>query len=310
MKAFAVHRIVPALAVAAALAACNSDSGESTSDTSSAFASNSTSTTTPACTPARPAEADAAPLTLSFGGLERSYSLALPPDYDGQSAYPLVFSLHGFGSNKETMEASTSLARVGSERGFVVVTPDSVPPQWNIFDSADQADDFGFIHALVDDLVLRLCIDPDRVFAAGHSNGAAFAAFLVCRPPFAFAAVAMVSATTPSVCPTGVNPATVAFAGTADSLVPYAGGAVGGGPVEIPPALETIASYATRNGCDPTPTRDTPAEGAERLSYTGCDEGRDVVFYTIIDGDHAWPSTDEFSATERILDFFDTHPPR
>ena len=284
-------------------AACSGDDGDA------ATAATSDATTIPAdCTPSR--EATDGDLTLSYGREERTYSLALPAGYDGGTALPLVFSLHGFASDKETMEAGTGLARAGAARGYIVATPDATGPvrQFNYFRAPDQADDFGFVHALLAELSDRLCVDEDRVFAAGHSAGSAFAAFLVCQEPYVFAAIAMVSATTPSGCPDGVTPAIVAVAGTADPQVPYAGGSVGGSAVGIPPAIETIEAYATRHACASGPASDQPATNVERITYSECADGRTVVLYTVVGGGHEWAAGPEFSATDAILDFFDGPP--
>ncbi len=201
--------------------------------------------------------------------------LALPRGYTGAKRVPLVFDFHGFVGNKEQQEANTGLAREGSARGFVVVTPDSLgnPMQWNEFAAPTDADDFGFVGALLTDLEHRLCIDATRVFAAGHSNGAAFSGFLVCKPPYRFAAVAMVSATTPTSCPEGVSPSALAIAGTADPQVPYAGGQVGDSPVHIPAATTTITAYATQYGCRQPGEQGTVAPGVTSLSFRGCQDG-------------------------------------
>ena len=114
-----------------------------------------------------------------------------------------------------TFEAQTRLAAAGTARGDVVVTPQALgnPTRWNFDRSPSGPDDFGFVHALVTDLEHRLCIDPDRVYTAGHSNGAAFAGLLACRAPYDFAALASVSATVPSTCPSGVVPSMLTIHG-------------------------------------------------------------------------------------------------
>jgi polyhydroxybutyrate depolymerase len=128
--------------------------------------------------------------------------------------------------------AVSQLGTKAPTRGYIAVVPDSLgnPRQWNFGGDPHQADDFGFIDALITDLTKRLCVDADRIYAAGHSNGSAFTGFLQCKPPFRFAAVAMVSAFIPSTCPAGkAAPSVMAVQGTADPGVPYDGGPVAGG---------------------------------------------------------------------------------
>jgi polyhydroxybutyrate depolymerase len=272
------------------------------------------------CDPARPASSAGGPQTFSFGGEERTYLLALPDDYgDGSTAHPLVFSFHGFGSNKEGQDAYAAMAAEGTARGYIVVTPDAsgAPRNWNYFADPSRADDFGFIDALVIDFGERLCIDADRVYAAGHSAGSAFTGFLQCRAPYRFAAVAMVAAFIPTTCPVDrATPSVIVFHGTADPAVPYAGGSVGGGPVGIPSVRETLAQYADAYACDGPATEDEPAAGVERDALTGCAGGAEVVLYTIVGGTHDWPGNaihgeatggQAFPASDTILDFFDAH---
>jgi polyhydroxybutyrate depolymerase len=295
------------------LVACSSDSRRP------AIASDaSTSSAAPQCTPARYQEVGVSQ-TFPFGGEQRTYLLHVPATYDGRTPAPLVFDFHGFASNGPAEETNTALGLKGAARGYVVVTPTSDPPEWNAFGAADRADDFGFVRALLSDLQTRLCIDTSRVYAAGHSNGSAFVGFLACKPPLLFAAIAMVSATIPSLCPDDTGPSVLVMAGTADPQVPYSGGTVGGSTIQIPAVVDTMRGYADHYRCDPQPSQDAPADGVQRTRFQRCVHGVDVVLDTIVGGTHYWPggpsarndpsdsqAGHDFDATSAILDFFDT----
>ncbi|MCL9761773.1 hypothetical protein [Frankia sp. AiPa1] len=213
------------------------------------------------------------------------------------------------------------MAATGSGRGYMVVTPDALgtPSRWNTPGDPAAADDFGFVDALLTDLAGRYCLDATRIYATGHSNGAEFAAALVCRSG-RFAAVAMVSSTSAVTCPDGRTPATMAVHGTADPSVPYAGGRVVGAPAPVPAAQVVIRGYANRYGCDPLPVSSTPVPGVVTLRYGGCVGGGEVVLDTVVGGTHLWPASPEarrdpttsaagktFDATAAILDFFAAH---
>jgi polyhydroxybutyrate depolymerase len=310
------------LVAALALAACSSGSGTGAGNAGEAdgAGTDDAAVAPAACDPPRPAVASDAPQSLRFGDQTRAYLLALPDEYDGTSAYPLVFSFHGFAGSKEGQNANAAIAEMGTARGYIVVTPDALgePRDWNYFSNPARADDFGFVDALVVDLGERLCIDADRVYAAGHSAGSAFAGFLQCKPPYRFAAVAMVAAFIPTTCPVAqATPSVIAFHGTADPAVPYDGGSVGGGPTGIPPVLQTLQQYADAYGCDRPATEDEPAPGVETDTLTGCAGGSEVALYTIVGGTHDWPGNplrpapsgaQAYPATNAILDFFDAHP--
>ncbi len=312
---------VTVLVAALALVACSSGGGARAGNAGEPDgASTDAGAAAPDCDPPRPAVATDAAQSFRFGDQTRAYLLALPDDYDGTTAYPLVFSFHGFSSNKEGLNAYAGMAEKGTARGYIVVTPDALgePRDWNYFGNPARADDFGFVDALVLDLSERLCVDADRVYAAGHSAGSAFAGFVQCRAPYRFAAVAMVAAFIPTTCPADqATPSVIAFHGTADPAVPYEGGSVGGGPVGIPPVLQTLEQYADTYGCDRPPTEDEPAAGVETDTLTGCAGGGEVVLYTIVGGTHDWPGNtvqpaasggQAYPATDAILDFFDAHP--
>jgi polyhydroxybutyrate depolymerase len=306
------------LFAALALGACSSGSGAGAGNADGPDRATDASATAD-CDPPRPAVASAASQTFRFGDEERAYLLALPDDYDGSTAYPLVFNFHGFAGSKEGHDANTAMADQGTARGYVVVTPDALgePRDWNYFGNPARADDFGFVDALVVDLSERLCIDADRIYAAGHSAGSAFAGFLQCRAPYRFAAAAMVAAFIPTTCPADrATPSVIAFHGTADPLVPYDGGSVGGGATGIPPVLQTLQQYADAYGCDRPATEDEPAAGVERDVFGDCAGGSEVVLYTIVGGTHDWPGNSvrpatgggqAYPATDAILDFFDAH---
>jgi polyhydroxybutyrate depolymerase len=308
------------LAAALVLVACSGGDGAAGGSPGGSDGADATDEAPAAdCDPARPAPATDGPQTFSIGDEERAYLLALPDDYDGTTAHPLVFSFHGFSSSKEGLNAYAAMAEQGTARGYIVVTPDALgdPRDWNYFGDPARADDFGFVDALVVDLSERLCIDADRVYAAGHSAGSAFTGFLQCKPPYRFAAVAMVAAFIPTTCPVEqAVPSVIAFHGTADPVVPYDGGSVGGGPVGIPSVLDTLALYADAYGCESPATEDEPAAGVETDTLTGCAGGSEVVLYTIVGGTHDWPGNamqpeatggQAYPASDAILDFFDAH---
>ncbi|WP_235488491.1 PHB depolymerase family esterase [Frankia sp. AvcI1] len=258
---------------------------------------------------------------LVHDGVRRSYRLAVPADYDGRFAYPVVFDFHGFKADAALEEQRSRLGVVGAGRGFVVVTPDALgtPRRWNTLGEPGKADDVGFVGALLTDLSSRFCVDGRRVYATGHSNGAEFAAALVCRSA-RFAAVAMVSSTFEARCPAGRAPATMAVHGTADPSVPYGGGVVVGSSTRVPAASEVVRGYADRYDCNPAPLTTQPAPGIVTRRYVDCVGGSEVLFDTVVGGTHLWPASPEarrdprdspagqtFDATGAILDFFTAH---
>jgi polyhydroxybutyrate depolymerase len=310
-----VKRIALVLVVLLA-AACSSSSSKHATTPVTETVHAAGCTPTRAKPPARPS------YTINVKGVPRTYRLALPKEYDGTKAAPMVLLFHGWNSSAAEFDKETGFDTMGAARGYIVVSPDgsSNPKTWNFIPgvSGSAADDFGYVKALVADLQTRLCIDKDHIYAAGHSAGSAFVGFLVCKPPYPFAGVAMVEASIPSSCPANVTYSVLSIHGTADVAVPYNGGTGQGQTVPIPPVKKTITSFAARDACVVRPAVDRPAPSVERLTYPRCANGDAVALISLVGANHPWAGglqakalernvpAAQFSASTAILDFFDT----
>lgn len=278
------------------------------------------------CDPAR-ARAGSFAGALTFGGLERRYAVHVPTGYDGSVAVPLVFSFHGHGSNAGIQLAYSAIAPVADREGFLVVAPEGQgsPPHFTLLGATPtEADDVDFTLALLDELTTTLCIDERRVYTMGMSNGGALSAVLACRAGDRFAAAGAVAAVIhlPQPCADAERVAPLAaMMGTADPVVPYAGGRVNccGNP-EIPATEDTMASFARAAGCARSPTTSRPVPTVEHRTWTGCRAGAAVELYVIEGGGHTWPGspfdasgrglgagTSDLPATESLWAFFERH---
>ncbi len=262
--------------------------------------------------------------TLRSGELDRTYIVRIPPQYDGASRLPLVLNLHGYGSNARNQAAYSRLPQKADEAGFIVVTPDGAgsPHQWNNLQLDSLADDVAFISGLLDHLEATLCIDPARIYVAGISNGAAFAQRLACLVPDRIAAVAAIAAFVypASVCGSKPPVPIIAFHGTADACVPYAGGVTtcGRGNLPVPPVETSAENWARHGGCALAPARSQVTEHVRAIAYSECNENAAVVLYVVEGGGHTWPGsidvprlgavTGEIDATDLMWEFFEAHP--
>ncbi|WP_242456107.1 PHB depolymerase family esterase [Mycolicibacterium sp. P1-18] len=239
---------------------------------------------------------------LSFGGLNRTYLVHAPTGTDRPAG--LVINLHGAGSDGAGQAASTNYGSAADALGFVVAYPDGVDQSWADGRGASVpdrqgVDDVGFLTALVDRLVRDYGIPPGRVFATGMSAGGFMASRLACDRADVFSAVAPVAATLGSgVACTPSRPVSVlAFNGTADPVVPFAGrGMVGrGGPSDILAAPALSARWRDIDRCAGAPVEDElPSTGdgtsVRRFSGVGCADGTAVVLLQINGGGHTWPT--------------------
>jgi len=257
--------------------------------------------------------------TLSVDGRDRTYLLHVPPGYDGTKPLPLVLNLHGFGSSGQRQALYSRFPALADAEQFFVVSPDGAgqPQQWNIRRDPQLPDDVAFIRALLDTLEGELCVDRERVFAAGISNGAAFAQQLACAMPERFAAIAAVAALVyPLACPTDQPIAVIAFHGTADTCVPFDGGPVTCGTARgvVPSVEDSALNWARHDQCNLTASRVRVSENVRSIAYSECAAETAVVVFVIEGGGHTWPgsidvarlgpTTQEIDATEQIWQFF------
>ena len=187
-----------------------------------------------------PATAQAIPVgssghAISVGGTTRTFLVYRPATLP--AAAPLVVMLHGgFGSGAQA-EKSYHWDTEADRGHFVVAYPDGLDRAWNTgggccgVPGRTNADDVGFITAMVSAIEHELPIDPLRVYATGISNGGIMAYTLACHTTI-FAAIGPDSATELGSCPAPAPVSVIHIHGTADKTIPYNGGP-GSGPAHI-----------------------------------------------------------------------------
>lgn len=262
--------------------------------------------------------------TIVYSGQKRTYLLHVPRSYDRAKPTALVISMHGASMWPAQQMNLSRWNRLADEQGFVVVYPSGsgMPKVWNVDRGAGLMRDVRFISALIDTLEASYNIDPTRIYANGMSNGGGMAFVLSCTLSDRIAAVGLVSAaqSLPWTWCTDRRPVPmIAFHGTADRWVPYAGGRNRIGPEMFPSVLTWTANWAQRNRCGSNPVDSVVAADLTRLEYTNCAGDARVVLYTIQGGGHAWPggkpmpqwivgrTSDGVDATGQMWAFFREH---
>lgn len=265
----------------------------------------------PGCSaPSLPADLLAGIETTSSGF--RTFILHVPPAATPSVPMPLVMNFHGSSRTGAVQEEYSGLAAVADEHGFLLVSPDGggSPPGWDIpgVYNENGIDDVEFVMEMLAAIGDQYCLDLDRVYATGHSNGAEMASQLACYRGDAFAAIAPVSGVVFQGCNSGAIPV-LSFHGNWDDAVPYDYG------------YSSAEQWAGFNGCDGGVETEEYSENVDLVRFTGCPEGAEVVFYSIDGGGHTWPgalpetygegpTTDEVNASLVMWEFFATHPKR
>ena len=150
---------------------------------------------------------DGTQVQLSIDGVERSFYLSIPLDYNPNEAYSLVFGFSGTDWVGSQIQGYLDLEQYGTKSIFVY--PD---PLWRDFEGwgtyggwllgpyaypAHGSEDLNFVETLLDTLPSQYCIDEERVFATGHSWGGDMAQVVSCFLGDRFTATVPVAANRP-----------------------------------------------------------------------------------------------------------------
>lgn len=163
----------------------------------------------------------------------RYYRIDLPARPAGA---PLILALHGGGGDPDQFARASGLARAATRAGFAVAFPAGSGRRsgrlltWNGgyccgYAARQGIDDMAFLRQVMADAGRRFGVDGSRVFLTGMSNGSIMAETFAARNPALVRAVAGVAGTmdTARNRVRGPVPALIIH-GTADPMVPYAGG--------------------------------------------------------------------------------------
>jgi polyhydroxybutyrate depolymerase len=176
--------------------------------------------------------------------------------------------------------------------------------------------DLGFVERLLDRLEASLCIDPERIYATGMSNGGMFVHRLGCHMPNRFAAIAPVGGTLArgfNCAPEGSTPLSLMnIYGRRDRYVSQEGDMSSDG-YYYTSAAAVMRKWAgpSSQGCasasTPYKTSMSGTLGLVCTQHSHCSTGAEVV-NCIWDGGHTWPESESHDlANQTIWEFFSKH---
>jgi len=226
------------------------------------------------------------------------------------TAAPVVLVLHGYGGDGPSQIDWFGL---GSIDGAHVIAPDGTLDKtgrrfWNATEAccdfeSRRVDDVKYLLSLIDDIAARHAVDRARVYAVGLSNGGAMALRLACEASDKIAAVVSIAApwSETAECKPSQPVAMRQLHGTADRVVPFAGGSIVAGI--HPNARGTLASaqalaelLAKANGCGAfseqgTLDLDRSVPGAETTiaRAASCKAGGETELWTLRGSAHVPP---------------------
>ena len=251
--------------------------------------------------------------------VEREYLQYVPESYDGSTAVPVMLSFHGFGGRANDQMGMSDMRDLAESENFILIYPQGTRLEgfthWNTYlpggENKSEADDFGFVDAMLDVVSADYAIDSSRVYATGFSNGADFTYTLACYLSDRVTAIAPVSGLmwyeTRNDCEPTHPTAVLHIHGTRDNDRPYDG--IDG---YLHSVEDGLAHWAEENGitADSTMTElESGGRTVERYRYEGGDGGVSMTLYKVIRGQHDWLSIeDDGVETDRLIwDFLSAH---
>jgi len=163
----------------------------------------------------------------------------------------------------------------------------------------------------------NLCVNPQRIYATGFSNGGGFVALLACQLSNRIAAFAPVSGsyvTAFKTCSATRPVPIIEFHGNKDTTVPYPGLAA---KKELG-AFTWVSQWAQRDQCSKNPTTTNQNNKAIKYEWTNCNDDANVIHYKILGEPHMWPQLlfqatvshhmQRFNTAGIIWSFFAQHP--
>jgi polyhydroxybutyrate depolymerase len=264
---------------------------------------------------------------LDFDGQDRWSLQHIPPGHDGTTPLPVVIDLHGYAEGAALHTLVSGMGAYGDSHGFVTISPQGqgTPAHWN---ANLGTDDVALIGKILDDVEAGLCVDTDRVYATGYSNGAFLTSVLACAYSDRIAAVAPVAGIRDVPDCTFERPVPVmAFHGTDDTFVVFNGG-VGTGAKSLPApdgsgktmaqlgsesgassqivpgsldqkVPDNLAAWAKRNGCSGGPAESKVADDVTLVDFD-CPPDATTELYRVEAGGHTWPGSPTSAALASV----------
>ncbi|WNO59620.1 alpha/beta fold hydrolase [Rheinheimera sp. MMS21-TC3] len=240
---------------------------------------------------------------------ERSYLLKLPADYQAENKYKLLLVFHGSGGNALEMGSVARFEQYSNE--YIVAYPNSKEVEWdegcecNIAHRKN-ANDLGFVDAVIADIKKQHQISEGEIYAAGFSQGGLFTQNLACNRSEVFKAVAVVagsmSVQLAESCAPEEAVSVMMVHGEDDTVLPYHGLVHSNfGLISSPDA---IVLHANKHGRLPYPLYEVSAE--KKVNILKYNNGTQKFhLYTAVNGGHNW-RFNGFDTSGQILHFFST----
>ena len=261
-----MHRSTSLVVAAAlmALSGCAAANNDASIDTEGATTTPAVTTTVASTAPATPPSPAAVvppgyeSITTADGRV-RSYRVS---DLSNGEPAPLLFVLHGFGGDAQTISDYTNIedSLDAYDLDAVVVYPNGTGAEQDLFQSwnagtccpfatFELVDDVAFFDELITSLITQYEIDTTRVWVVGHSNGGMMAYRLACELSTRVTAIGVAAGALVIDTCAPVRPVSALHVhGELDTVVPLTGGNSLG--IVFPSTQLSVETFALANKGD------------------------------------------------------------
>jgi poly(3-hydroxybutyrate) depolymerase len=197
-------------------------------------------------------------LTIETGGEMANFNVYLPEDYDPMTPMPLGFGFHGF--NNDECGPDDGECRGFKDLPAVTVYMKSISAGWEQDEVREQ--NIAYFQDVLARMKAEYCIDESRVFVAGVSSGGQFVSHLTCRFGDQFWQVTPVCSGAVQLDNCMGTPPILVIHGVTDQAGGY--------------GEDTVALFAERNGCSPTPPAGLEQAKADLMEAFNAQEAEHV----------------------------------
>lgn len=225
--------------------------------------------------------------TITSNGL-RQYAIQLPKKFDKNAYYPLIVHFPGKSANafSGAQQAQLDVLPAIIAYPFPTIGKDGYTA-WQGAPYSSGADDVGFTVEILDKIQSQFCIDRDRIYATGMSNGGGMVSLLSCRLPDRFAAFGIVAGAMyypDGACSPERPTPLISLHGDKDFNVPY----LGSSTRKLPSINSWAAERAKDNGCVMQPKISNIDTTTSITKWSNCKNNATVESILIRGGGHFW----------------------
>lgn len=226
---------------------------------------------------------------FNIKGHARSAFISLPPKYSTGEYPPVLFS---YGGKGETASKAMAYHDIDDLPAIIVYPEPEIGvegvPAWDgaPYAPADGTD-IEFTRSILTTLKTELCINRNKIYAIGFSNGGGFAAYMTCKAPGELAAIAVVSGAMyapENNCQPKIPVPVLNIHGDHDQTIPYFGV-----PYKGLPAIDSwMADRAENAGCEREPFTSEQGGFTTDTLWSKCRNGVRIENIRVRGGIHKW----------------------